>query len=239
MAIDLLTKLRSFDTPTICNCIELFELRLPSQGYMNGQIKACFPEMSPIVGYASTATFQGSQAAHGDDGYAVMVRQVKRFGELSGPPIMVFQDIDDPPLAASFGEIMCATYQTFGACGLVTSGAGRDLAQVRALKFPVFASSNICAHGYSTILGLHEPVTVGGLTIHPDDLLHADCNGLTTIPREIASDLADLAIEYVACEAIIIDALRDDSPTVAHLAQAHNEARVRLAALRSQVAKKA
>ena len=48
---------------------------------------------------------------------------MERFGELSGPPVVVFQDIDDPPVAATFGEVMCTTYQTFGAVALITSGA--------------------------------------------------------------------------------------------------------------------
>ncbi len=31
------------------------------------------------------------------------------------------------------GEVMCSSYQAFGAAGLITSGAGRDLDQVEAL----------------------------------------------------------------------------------------------------------
>lgn len=236
MGTELLARLRAFDTPTICNTIELFDMRPRTQGYLDGRIRACFPEMPAIVGYAATATFRGTPVMSGADGYATMAAQVERFVELSGPPILVFQDVDDPPVAATFGEIMCSTYQAFGACGLVTSGASRDLEQVRALGFPVFASCAICAHGYSTILRVHEPVSVGGLVIYPNDLLHADCNGVTTIPREIAADLADVAAEYVASEAIILEVLRDASPTVGRLAQAHAEAQARMDAIRLQVA---
>ncbi len=39
-----LERLRGFDTPTICNLIELFEVRPRSSGYMDARIAACFPE---------------------------------------------------------------------------------------------------------------------------------------------------------------------------------------------------
>jgi 4-hydroxy-4-methyl-2-oxoglutarate aldolase len=240
MAADLLTRLATFDTPTICNCIELFDVRPRTRGYMDGRIKACFPDMPPIVGYAATAAFSGSSPDQSErDGYSAMADQVARFGELSGPPLMVFQDVDDPPIAATFGEIMCATYQAFGAIGLITSGAGRDLQQVRAMNFTVFASSTVCAHGYSAILRLHEQVMVGGVLVCSDDLLHADCNGVTTIPLEIAADVADAVAEYAACEAIILGALRESALTANQLANVHTEARAQMAGLRKRVAMRA
>src|SRR5512138_3356020 len=127
----LLDRLRGFDTPTICNVIELFNIRSRSNGYMDSRIRACFPEMPPIVGYAATATFRSSAPPPpGMDVYDNIEVQVARFAELSGPPIVVFQDLDDPSVSATFGEIMCTTYQTYGSVGLITSGAGRDLDQV-------------------------------------------------------------------------------------------------------------
>ena len=41
--------------------------------------------------------------------------------------MVVFQDLDDPPVSATFGEGMCSTYQAFGSVGLITSGGGRDI----------------------------------------------------------------------------------------------------------------
>ena len=70
--------------------------------------------------------------------------------QIPGPPIVVFQDLDDPPVAATFGEIMCSTYQAFGAAGLITSGAARDLDQVRRIGFPAFSSRTILCRVFST-----------------------------------------------------------------------------------------
>jgi 4-hydroxy-4-methyl-2-oxoglutarate aldolase len=234
---DVLAKLRTFDTPTICNIIELFAVRPRNAGYMDARIRACFPEMPPMVGLAATATFRSSGPPREKDAYASTEDQVARFAELSGPPVVVFQDLDDPPAAATFGEIMCTVYQAFGAVGLVTSGAGRDLDQVQAIGFPVFTNGAICAHGYCHILHVHVPVHVGGIVVYPDDLIHGDRNGVTTIPRPIAAEVADVGEEFVAAEKVILDAMREGTPSLRRLKEAHAEAGARTARLRAQVSR--
>jgi len=234
---DVLKKLGTFDTPTICNLIELFDVRPRNTGYMGPRIRSCFPEMRPMVGFAATATFRSAAPPREGDAYASTAVQVGRFGELSGPPIVVFQDLDDPPAAATFGEVMCTTYQAFGAVGLITSGAGRDLEQVRKLGFPVFTDGAICAHGYCHIPHVHVPVHVGGVVIYPDDLLHGDLNGVTTIPHEIAAQAADIGDAFVAAEGVILDALRDGAPSIKRLEEARAEAAARIAGLRAQVSR--
>src|SRR5438309_1754708 len=192
MPIDL-ELLAQYDTPTISNVIELFEVRPRNEGYMDARIRACFPEMPPVVGYASTATMRCAFPRREGDVYGSLDEQVARFADLAGPPIVVFQDLDDPPVAATFGEIMCSTYRAFGAAGLITSGAARDLDQVRRLGFSAFSNGAICSHGYSHIVDLYRAVRVGGVTVQPGDLIHADANGVTTIPLEIASEISDAA----------------------------------------------
>src|ERR1044072_1999854 len=206
MPVDL-KLLANYDTPTICNTIELFETRPRNAGYMDARIRACFPEMPPMVGYASTATMRCERPRREGDVYSSLDEQVSRFAELPGPPIVVYQDLDDPCVAATFGEIMCSTYQAFGAAGLITSGAARDLDQVRRIGFPAFSNGAICSHGYSHIVDIHRAVRVGGVTIQPGDLLHADANGVTTIPAEIATEVADAAAEYVKAEGMVLDYL--------------------------------
>jgi regulator of RNase E activity RraA len=119
---------------------------------------------------------------------------------LEAPAVVVIQDLDDPPAAAVFGEVMCSTYRAFGAAGLVTSGSGRDLPQVRALDFPVFTGSTVCSHGYCHLLHVGLPVRIGGHVVRTGDVLHGDANGVTDIPLEIADEVPDVAEEFVAAE---------------------------------------
>ena len=210
----VLAKLAKFDTPTICNIIELFDIRPRNQGYMDARVKCDFPDFPPIVGYACTAAFRSDAPPAGGDAYGSIQKQLEQFAALPGPAIVVFQDLDDPPVAAVFGEVMCSTYQAFGSVGLITNGAGRDLEQVRALKYPVFTGSTICSHGYCHMLHLGLPVRVGGLMVNQADLLHGDANGVTNIPQEIAAEVADAAEEFVAAEAIILNYVKAPGPKV-------------------------
>jgi len=234
MPVDL-AALAQFDTPTISNTIELFEIRPRNEGYMDGRIRACFPEMPPAVGYASTATMRCAFPRREGDVYGSLDEQVARFAELPGPAMVVFQDLDDPAVAATFGEVMCTTYRAFGAAGLITSGAARDLDQVRRLGFPAFSNGSICSHGYSHIVDLHRAVRVGGITIHAGELIHADANGVTTIPLEIAADIPEAAAEFAAAEAIVFDYLKSGKPDVKGFREARQAMMTRLAALGTQV----
>ena len=234
MPLDL-RLLAQYDTPTISNTIELFEVRPRNEGYMDGRIRACFPEMPPAVGYAATATMRCAFPRRDGDVYGSLDEQVARFAELPGPPIVVFQDLDDPPVAATFGEIMCTTYKSFGAAGLITSGAARDVDQVRRLGFPAFSNGAICSHGYSHIVDLHRAVRVGGITIHPGDLLHADTNGVVTIPLEIAADVGQAAVEFAAAESHVLQYLASGKPNVKEFAEARKAMMADLAILGQRV----
>ena len=48
-----LDPLRRYDTPTVCNVVELFDARPRHAGYTNARIQACYPKLPPMVGYAS------------------------------------------------------------------------------------------------------------------------------------------------------------------------------------------
>ena len=202
-----LDKLARFDTPTICNIIELFEVRPRNTGFMDGRIRAVFPEFPPMVGFAATAAFRSADVARREDAYGSINAQIEQFGELPGPAVVVFQDLDDPSVGATFGEVMCSAYRAFGSTGLITSGGGRDLEQVRALDYPVFTGSTICAHAYCRILHVGLPVRVGSLAVTQGDLLHGDANGVTNIPLSIADEVADATPEFIAAEAFILDYL--------------------------------
>jgi regulator of RNase E activity RraA len=223
--------LRKFDAPTVCNVVELFDQRPRTAGYMDGRIQACFPKFPPMVGYASTATFRSAAAPRAGTVYSSLSEQVASFGELPGPAVVVFQDLDNPAAAATFGEVMCSSYKAFGAAGLITSGAGRDLDQVEALSFPCFTNGTICAHGYCHIVQGNVPVHVGGVMVLPGDLIHGDRNGVTTIPLEIASAVAHSCAEFMAAEAVVLDYVKGGHVDAKGFAAAHKECRERIETL--------
>jgi regulator of RNase E activity RraA len=211
--------------------VELFDVRPRQAGYLDSRIVACYPKLPPMVGFASTATYRSAAPPGKGDVYSGLSEQIESFAQLPGPAVVVFQDLDVPPAAATFGEIMCTSYKSFGAAGLITSGAGRDLDQVEALQFPCFTNGTICAHGYCHIPQTNVPVQVGGVTIRPGDLLHGDRNGVTTIPLDIAAAVADACPEYMAAEAVVLDYLKDGKLDAKGYAAARKECQARIEAL--------
>src|SRR2546430_16013674 len=106
-----LAALKRFDTPTICNVIELFDIRPRNRGYTDARIKCNFPELPPIVGFACTAAFRSDAPPAGGDAYGSLGAQLEQVAKLTGPAIVVFQGLDEPPAAGVVGEGMWSTYQ--------------------------------------------------------------------------------------------------------------------------------
>ena len=94
---------------------------------------------------------------------------------------------------------------------------------MRAIDFPVFCNGIVAAHGYMHLLDLQVPLQVGGIAVNPNTLLHADGNGVTTIPLDIAPDVADACIEFAKSEAVVIDAAQSGTATLAELRDAYAE----------------
>lgn len=234
LTVGQLASLRKVDSPTIANVIELFDIRSYVAGYTNLAIKAVYPELPPAVGYAVTATFRAAYPAESGGSYGGIPQLIADSMDIPEPRMVVFQDLDEPPQAATYGEIMAATFQKFGFAGLITSGAARDIEQVSRLKFQCWASSVIVAHGYCRFPDVNVPVHVGGLRVKPGDLLHADANGIVNIPHEIAAGVAELCEPYIQAEQIILDYLRDSGPTVDGYRTAIEKAKQRMGELRER-----
>src|SRR5256886_17109994 len=96
LAADDLAQLRKYDTPTICNVVELFDLYPRTAGYMDGRIQACYPKLPPMVGFASTATFRSAAPPKAGNVYGSMGELPAAFRQLPGPPVGVVQGIDMP-----------------------------------------------------------------------------------------------------------------------------------------------
>ncbi len=226
----VLNKLRQYDSATIANVIELFEVRPRNRGFMQREIRAAFPQLPPMVGFAASVTCRTFTAppATAPPGVPDVIA---RFDELAGPAVIVMQNLDSAGQAANFGDVFCNSFNAFGAAGLVTNGPGRDFAGIAPLRFPVFYNGVVCAHGYMHMVDMFTPVQVGGIDIYPNDLLHGDANGVVTIPREIAAEAAEACAEYAAAEAVVIETAGSGAASLEDLRDAYGEMSRRIAGL--------
>src|SRR6185436_803509 len=95
-------------------------------------------------------------------------------------------------------------------------------------------SGVVVSHGYCRIEEMNVPVTVGGLRVQPGDLIHADANGIISIPRQITSSVAELCGPFVEAEQIVLDYLRQSDPTHDGLRDANDRMRVAMEVLRER-----
>ena len=199
-----LEELKLFDSPTISNAIERFDIRPRNEGFMSPQIKCILPELGRMVGYAVTATIMANQPA--PEGHRVSRHDYWDYiASIPSPRVVVIQDLDNPPAVGSFwGEVNGNIHKALGCVGTVTNGGVRDLDEVRELGFHFFASAPIVSHAYVHQVQYNIPVEVGGVVVQSGDLIHADKHGVITIPHEIAADLAEMAREVQRAERPII-----------------------------------
>jgi regulator of RNase E activity RraA len=185
--------LSEIDTPTICNAIETFDVRGRVEGFLGSEIRCLSPELGVMVGYAVTALVDASTPdAPPDPG--TWEAWVRAMDAASKPAVLVFQDVGpDPRRSAHCGEVMATLAKRLGTVGLVTDGGVRDILEVRALGFHYFAAGLVPSHGTTRFLEVNAPVTLDGVSIQPGDLIHGDINGVTTIPPEIAGQVAEAA----------------------------------------------
>ena len=213
----VLDALRGFNSPTVANAIEVFQVRPREQGFMRPEIKCVFPELGVMVGYAATLKIRAAHPAR--QGMAVHPREHwAKVLEVPSPRIVVVEDLDDPAGVGSYwGEVNANLHRALGCIGVVTNGGVRDLEEVTALRFHFFAAHISVSHANVHIVEAGTPVRVGGLTVRPGDLLHGDRHGVTNVPLDLAPRIPEGAEKVAAIERRIIDYCQSPGFTLAGL----------------------
>lgn len=202
----VIEELQRYDTPTLSNAIETFEVRPRAKGFMSSQVRCMFPTMPVVVGYAATATFRTKRPVRNEMSQSVVWKHVET---LPRPRILVLEDLDDPPgVGAQIGEVQATIYKALGCTTIITNGVVRDLAEVEASGMQLFARGSAASHANAHFTSAGGTVTVGGLTVKPGDLIHADRNGVLLIPMEIATRLGVAADRIIAREQGVIGWIR-------------------------------
>jgi 4-hydroxy-4-methyl-2-oxoglutarate aldolase len=205
---ELLDFLRSIDTPTVANAIEVLKVRPRTEGFPSVDLRCLFPELGVMCGYAVTAQVETVSAGN--------ALEEERFVELfeavettPKPAVVVMQEIGrNPGWAAHSGEVMSTIFTSLGAVGLITDCAVRDLSAVRRLPFHYFARGAVSSHAHFRIVRSNVPVEVLGMTVDPGALLHGDENGIITIPEEKRESLKTAIERVVANERKLLDFVR-------------------------------
>ena len=195
-----LDALRQIDTPTIANAIEPFNVRSDTDGFMGWDIRCMFPEMGVMAGYAVTATLDTTTHGRVHDREA-RFQLFEAIDASPKPVVLALKDLSSKPKhGCHFGDGLATVSMRLGTIGLVTDGGVRDVDTVREMGFHYFAPGMVPAHGNFGFMEAQVPVRIRGVLVNPGDLIHADANGVVTIPAEIARDVIAQAREVLARE---------------------------------------
>ncbi|MEX0318098.1 MAG: RraA family protein [Ruegeria sp.] len=207
---DLLTLLKSVDTPTVCNAIEVAQGGRGFDRFTRGTMLCSDPDAGAIVGYARTAKIAAleppSEAAE-----IIKARRMdyyRHMAEGPRPGLAVIEDLDgEGAVGAFWGEINTTVHKGFGLSGALTNGVMRDLGDLPE-GFPVIAGSIGPSHAFVHVREIGTPVTVFGMEIADGDLIHADRHGAVVIPQDDIPKLADAIHKLLATEKLVLEPAR-------------------------------
>src|SRR5215469_10756924 len=137
-----LDALKEFDTPTICNALELVVPARRATGFTRRPLIAAFPQLKPIVAFARTALIRSREVHPRSREEATRVR-LAYYDHIAASPlpsIAVIQDVDapEPRFGACGSEVKRNTNKELGSACVITDGTVRDL-DAMATGFSVLA----------------------------------------------------------------------------------------------------
>lgn len=183
---DILAVLRRVDTPTVCNALEHVMGGRTAEGFTKAPVVCADPTLPPVVGFARTARIRASSPAHlsAADVRALRLAYYEHVAAGDGPNVVVIEDMDYPHAIGGFwGEMQVAQHKGLGIAGTVTNGVMRDLGMLDE-GYQVIAGSVGPSHAFVHVTELDCTVSVFGMLVRPNDLIHADRHGAVVIPAQ-------------------------------------------------------
>lgn len=214
---DEVASLGQIDSPTLANAIELLEVRNRNTGFCDRRMRQLTPEMGVLCGYAVTvqAVTDTAEPCSREAGVDKYLQVCEALEVAPKPAVVVVQELGGrPERSAHIGEVLATLFQRFGALGIVSDGAVRDMAELRGLGFQAFAPGSVASHGNFRLEGVQVPVQVCGMMVRPGDLLHGDENGLISVPSGLRERLPELADRVRAKEKMVLDYLKGEEVTL-------------------------
>jgi regulator of RNase E activity RraA len=206
--------LRSIDTPTVCNLIEIAAPERRGAGYTVTHLHCPFPDLPPMVGFAKTVTIRARDKVSGPSYMQKRLEYIDYVAAEPRPSVVLIQDLDEPAgYGAFWGEVQTNLHKALGCLGTITNGSVRDIPAV-ALDFQMLAGSITPSHAYVHVVEFGIPVAIHGMAAKSGDLIHADRHGAVVVPVDKIDAMQAALDGLMKQEARIIQAARAPGATV-------------------------
>ena len=215
-----LAALAVFDTPTICNALEVVLPDSRARGFTTRPALCGFPALKPMVGYARTARIRAKSPSPLT---AAELRELRhgyyRYVDAGPKPsVVLIQDLDgqDAGYGAFWGEVHSAIHLGLGALGVITDGSVRDI-DAWAPGFQFLAAMVGPSHAYAYVVDFGGEIEVLGMRVCSGDLVHADRHGAVVVPVAAIRELPAAAEKVARREASILAVARAPNCTAEQL----------------------
>ena len=217
-----LVKLQTWDTPTICNALDIAAPDRRLEGFTNRPLIPVGIQGS-ICAFVKTAKIT-SMTKPKSNATKIRSEYYEYVSAAPQPSVIVIEDIDNPPgFGAFWGEVNSAIHLGLGVRGLVTNGVIRDLDQW-ANGFAALTGSIGPSHAYTHITEYKNVVNIFGMSARDGDIIHFDKHGAVIIPKNVIKNLPEIIERQIAKESVILEAARSPDFSIDKLKSAMKDA---------------
>lgn len=205
-----LETLAKWDTPTICNGLEILSAEYRVKSFTVENMRCFDPSLKPIVGYARTAMIRAMAPSKDtpEEAREMRARYYETIAADPTPSISVIQDVDSTPgFGAFWGEVNTAIHKGLGCLGVVTNGSFRDI-DACAPGFQLLGGKVAPSHAWVHLVSIECEVNVFGMTVRPNDIIHADQHGAVVVPADCVKKLPGAIDLMERREAVILGVAR-------------------------------
>lgn len=131
------------------------------------------------------------------------------------PGVVIVANLGGYLLTGAWGEILTVAAQAKGVLGLAVDGAARDIEAIKERGFPVFSRGLAIGACTKERPGkLNIPITFGGVTVHPGDIVVGNADGVVIIAQDEADRVYEAAVRRRDRESELMEQLRMGKTTL-------------------------
>jgi 4-hydroxy-4-methyl-2-oxoglutarate aldolase len=198
--LSILEELRDFDTALLANTIGYIDPTPAHEFYMAGSIQSVTPSLGPTVGVAATCELDTSTPG-GEHILDPYYQQLDEIAKIDVPVVWVVKTVGSrPDHECIMGDGMAKGLYANGCLGVVTDGGLRDIEGMLTIPFAAYCRQKTIHHCALRFRSINQPVEVGGITIRPGDVIHANAEGVIRIPPTCLEILPARATQMRAFE---------------------------------------
>ena len=183
---ELIAQFRRVEVASVSDAIEQITGK---RMYMTHRMQPIFT--AKFAGFARTVQLKKDEGNKDPDALTGMLEAIDQ-GTADSVYVMVVEDGED---IAGMGGLMGTAMAARGYAGAVIDGGVRDVAYLRKIGFPVFATGIVpstSVHHYR-FAGAQISLVCNGVPVSPGDIVVADSDGVAVVPRAQAQPVLALA----------------------------------------------